>query len=55
MAWAPTGKRAKVEAPLRQMGMENLAVGGGREAAGPKEETWPCLPSSKAQGVCMTC
>lgn len=55
MAWAPTGKRAKVEAPLRQMGMENLAIGGGREAAGPKEETWPSLPSSKAQGVCMTC
>ena len=41
MTWAPTGKRAEVEAPLRQMGMENLAIGGGREAAGPKRTADP--------------
>ena len=33
----------------------NGEPGGGKEAAGPKEVSWPCRPSSKAQGVCMTC
>lgn len=32
-------KRAEVEAPLRQTGMENLAIGGGREATGPIEDS----------------
>lgn len=39
VTWAPTGKRAEVEAPLRQTEMENLAIGAEREATGPIEDS----------------
>lgn len=34
----------------RQMGMEHLAIGG-EESSCLREETWPCLPFSKARGT----
>lgn len=38
----PTGKGAKMEAPLRQMGMENLSTGTEGSSC-LKEQSWPRL------------